>query len=48
MIIAKFHWTDLVICNHSGDGKTPSHSHINMVDLTEKAYNVPGFQSRIL
>ena len=30
-IIAKFHWTDLVICNHSGDGKPPSYSWINTV-----------------
>ena len=32
-IIAKFHWTDLVICNHSGDGKPPSYSRINTVIL---------------
>ena len=27
-IIARFHRTDLVICNHSGEGKTPSYSVI--------------------
>ena len=30
-IIAKFHWTDLAICNHSGDGKHPTYSQINTV-----------------
>ena len=30
-IIAKFHRTDLVICNHSGEGKTPSYSQINII-----------------
>ena len=30
-IIAKFHRTDLVICNHPREGKTPSDSQINMV-----------------
>ena len=30
-MIAKFHWTVLVICNHSGDGKPPSYSQINTV-----------------
>ena len=31
-IIAKFHWTDLVICSHSRKGKTPSYSQINTVN----------------
>ena len=30
-LIAKFHWTDLVICSQSREGKTPSYSQINMV-----------------
>ena len=30
-IIAKFHRTDLVICSHSREGRTPSYSQINMV-----------------
>ena len=30
-IIAKFNRTDLVICSHSIEGKTPSYSQINMV-----------------
>ena len=30
-IIAKFHKTDLAICSYSREGKTPSHSRINMV-----------------
>ena len=32
-IIAKFHRTDLVICSHSREGKTPSYSQMNTVDL---------------
>ena len=32
-IIAKFHWTDLVICSHSREGITPSYSRINMVSF---------------
>ena len=31
VIIAKFQRTDLVICSHSGEGKTPSYSGINMI-----------------
>ena len=30
-IIAKFHSADLIICNHSREGKTPSYSQINAV-----------------
>ena len=30
-ITAKFHWTDLVICSHSRERKTPSYSRRNMV-----------------
>ena len=30
-IIAKFDRTDLVICNHFREGKTPSNSRINTV-----------------
>ena len=30
-IVAKLHRTDLVICSHSREGKTPSYSQINMV-----------------
>ena len=30
-IIAKFQRTDLVICGHSREGKTPSHSQIDTV-----------------
>ena len=30
-IIAKFHRTDLVICSHSRERKTPSYSRINTV-----------------
>ena len=30
-IIAKFLWTDLVICSHSREGETPSYSQTNMV-----------------
>ena len=30
LIIAKFHRTDLLICSHSGEGKTLSYSRINM------------------
>ena len=30
-IISKFYRTDLVICSHSREGKTPSYSQINMV-----------------
>ena len=30
-IIAKFHWTDLVICSHSKDRKTLSYSRRNTV-----------------
>ena len=30
-IIAKFLWTDLVICSHSREGKNPSYSQINTV-----------------
>ena len=33
-IIAKFLPTDLVICSHSREGKTPSYSQINAVNLT--------------
>ena len=32
-IIAKFLWTDLVICIHCRKGETPSYSGINMVVL---------------
>ena len=32
-IIAKFHWTDLVIRRHSGEGKTPSYSQMNTVNI---------------
>ena len=32
-IIAKFQKTDLVICSHSRQGKTPSYSQINTVVL---------------
>ena len=32
-IIAKFHKTDLIICSHSREWKTPSYSRINMVTL---------------
>ena len=32
-IIGKFHRTDLVICSHSGEGKTPSYSQINKASL---------------
>ena len=28
-IIAKFQWTDLVFCSHSGEGKTSSYSQTN-------------------
>ena len=35
-IIAKFQWTDLVICNHSEDGKPSSYSRINMVICDNK------------
>ena len=31
-IIAKIHRTDLGICSHSREGKTPSYSHINTVE----------------
>ena len=31
-IIAKFHWTDSVICSHSREGKTLSYSQINMIN----------------
>ena len=31
---AKFCRTDLVICSHSREGKPPSYSRINMVELT--------------
>ena len=34
-IIAKFHWTYLVNCSHSREGKTPSYSQINMVYLRQ-------------
>ena len=34
-IIAKFHWTDLVICSHSRERKTPSYSQRNTVFLQE-------------
>ena len=30
-IIAKFHWTDLVICSHSKERKTPTYSRRNTV-----------------
>ena len=30
-VIAKFFRTDLVICSHSGEGKTQSYSRINTV-----------------
>ena len=30
-IIAKLHWTGLVICSHSREGKARSYSRINMV-----------------
>ena len=30
-IIAKFHWTDFVICSHLREGKIPSYSQINTV-----------------
>ena len=30
-IIAKFHRLDLVICNHSREGKNPFYSQINTV-----------------
>ena len=30
-MIAEFHWTDLVICSHSREGKTLSYSQINEV-----------------
>ena len=30
-ILAKFLWTDLVICSHSREGETPSYSQINTV-----------------
>ena len=32
-IIAKFHWTDLVICSHSREGKSLSYSEINTVSF---------------
>ena len=32
-ILAKLHRTDLVICSHSGEVKTPSYSQINTVRL---------------
>ena len=31
-IIAKFLWTDSVICSHSREGETSSYSRINTVD----------------
>ena len=41
-ITAKLHRTDLIICTHSREGKTPSYSQINMVvDLG--GYDVPIF-----
>ena len=36
-IIAKFLWTDLGICSHSREGKTPSYSLINMVCIASGA-----------
>ena len=33
-LIAKFHRTDLVICSHSREGKTPSYSRINMANFS--------------
>ena len=41
-IIAKFLWTDLVICSHFKEGETPSYSRINMV-LSEVASNNTAF-----
>ena len=35
-IIAKFHWTDLIIYSHSREGKTASYSQINMVFTKEE------------
>ena len=32
-IIAKFYGTDLVICSRSKEGKTPSYSRINTVNV---------------
>ena len=31
-IIANFNRTDLVICSHSREGKTPSYSRINKIE----------------
>ena len=33
-LIAKLHRTDLVICSHSREGKSPSYSQINTVCYT--------------
>ena len=41
-IIAKFLWTDLVICSHFREGETPSNSRINTV-LSEAALNNTAF-----
>ena len=32
------HWADLVICNHSSEGKIPSYSQINMVGSYESCF----------
>ena len=37
-ILAKFHRTDLVICSHSREGKTPFYSQITMVSFIMKIF----------
>ena len=44
-IIAKFHRIDLVLCNHSSEGKTPSYSRIYMVGSQKKLFSL-GFNGR--
>ena len=36
-IIAKFHRTDLVICSHSREGKTPSYSRIIRYEVNSQS-----------
>ena len=39
-LVAKFHWTDLVICSHSREWKTLVYSRINMLDLDDAVFHL--------
>ena len=45
---AKFHRTDLVICSHTREGKTPSCVQINIVAFTEFSNSILTIGSLIL